>query len=286
MLARIVLTGVLGGVALLPSPWLYAAPYDQAYDTTGYGVVTLDERVAKLEKQLTGSAMLEMFNNIEKLQAENLRLSGQVEELSHELQTVRKQQRDMYMDLDQRLQAAHNAGTQPDSSTDTTDATYGSNKTGTDATTPSPQQLQPPRPAATPPTTANNDSSGRQAAYQKAFNLLKESKYTDAIKELKTFISTYPTGEFSDNAYYWLGEAQYVNHDLSASRDTFRDMIKKFPQSGKVADALLKIGYIEYDSGQFANSKTLLNDVIKRYPNSSAARMAEKRLEKINTEKH
>jgi TolA-binding protein len=63
-------------------------------------------------------------------------------------------------------------------------------------------------------------------------------------------------------------------------------MIRKFPQSGKVADALLKIAYIEYDGGQYANARELLGDVIKRYPTSSAARMAEKRLEKIKAEKH
>jgi tol-pal system protein YbgF len=186
------------------------------------------------------------------------------------------------MELDQRLQAHRTpppVAATPPASAETPDTGADSGKGSTEGTG------SPPRPttATTPPP---NDSAVRQAAYQKAFNLLKDSKYPEAIKELKAFIAGYPGGEFSDNAWYWLGEAQYVSGDRTTSRDTFREMIRKFPQSGKVADALLKIAYIEYDGGQYANARELLGDVIKRYPTSSAARMAEKRLEKIKAEKH
>ncbi len=283
MLFRIIRTGFIGGVALLATHPLNAEPYNNpVYDSTGYGVETLDERVAKLEKQLSGSTLLEMFNTLERLQTEVQHLGGQVEELTHELETVRKQQRDTYMELDQRLQASRtvpSATATPTASGETPDTGADSGKGPTEGTG------SPPRPA-TATTASSNDSVVRQAAYQKAFNLLKDSKYPEAIKELKAFIASYPGGEFSDNAWYWLGEAQYVSGDRTTSRDTFREMIRKFPQSSKVADALLKIAYIEYDGGQYANARELLGDVIKRYPTSSAARMAEKRLEKIKAEKH
>jgi tol-pal system protein YbgF len=130
------------------------------------------------------------------------------------------------------------------------------------------------------------DPAARQAAYQKAFTTLKEGKYTEAIRDFKSFIAAYPSGEFTDNAYYWLGEANYVNRDFSAARDNFRKLTKDFPQSGKVPDAYLKLGFIEYENGQYAAAKDLLNDVIKRYPDSSAAKLAEKRLERMRQEKH
>lgn len=283
MLFRTIRTGLVGGMVLLAAHPLNAEPYNNpVYDSTGYGVETLDERVAKLEKQLSGSTLLEMFNTLERLQTEVQRLSGQVEELTHELETVRKQQRDTYMELDQRLQANRltpSAAAIPTASGETPDTGADSGKGPTEGTG-SPQH------PATATTASSNDSAVRQAAYQKAFNLLKDSKYPEAIKELKAFIAGYPGGEFSDNAWYWLGEAQYVSGDRTTSRDTFREMIRKFPQSSKVADALLKIAYIEYDGGQYANARELLGDVIKRYPTSSAARMAEKRLEKMKIEKH
>lgn len=284
MFSRTIRTGVLGGMMFLSSHALQAEPYNnQAWDTTGYGVETLDERVAKLEKQLTGSTLLEMFNNLDRLQTEVSRLGGQIEELNHELESVRKQQRDMYTDIDQRLQASRTvtpAASMAAPAGEAAEPDAPPAKTAQDGAVASQKS-----PAATT-AAATNDAAARQAAYEKAFNLLKEGKYPEAVRELKAFINTYPNGEFSDNAWYWLGEAQYVSGEKNAARDTFRDMIKKYPQSRKAADALLKIAYIEYDAGQYANAKDLLNEVIKRYPASSAARMAEKRLEKIKSEKH
>ncbi|CAL1241856.1 tol-pal system protein YbgF [Candidatus Methylocalor cossyra] len=125
----------------------------------------------------------------------------------------------------------------------------------------------------------------RQAAYEKAFKTLKEGRYAEAIRDFKNFIAAYPSGENTDNAYYWLAEAYNVNRDFPAARDTFRKLVKDFPHSPKVPDAYLKLGFIEYETGQYAAARDLLNDVIKRYPNTSAAKLAEKRLERMRQEK-
>jgi tol-pal system protein YbgF len=272
---------------IIYAPLSNAEPYDQLYDRarapnydqTGYGVMTLEERVAKLEKQLSGSTLMEMLKNMERLQGEVLKLRGEFEEVSHELETLKKQQRDLYTDLDQRLQAGTggNAGQQ---------AVAPSTESGEAATATGDSSAAPPSPPQTQaPPQSGSDQAGRQAAYQKAFNVLKEGEYAGAIKEFKNFLSVYPSGAYTDNATYWLAEAYYVNRDFPTARDAFRKLIKEFPQSSKVPDALLKIGYIEYDTAQYANAKELLTDVMKRYPGTSAAKLAEKRLEKIQQEK-
>ncbi len=138
-----------------------------------------------------------------------------------------------------------------------------------------------------PTTTAPSaDSAARQAAYQKGFNVFKEGKYAEAIKEFKSFLAAYPKGEYSDNAAYWLAEAHYVNRELPAAREAFRKVVKEYPQAAKIADAQLKLGYIDYDSGQWVNARASFNEVIKRYPDSSAAKLAQKRLDKMNQEGH
>jgi tol-pal system protein YbgF len=124
----------------------------------------------------------------------------------------------------------------------------------------------------------------REAAYQKAFTTLKEGKYPEAIRELKAFLSAYPSGEYSDNAQYWLAEAYYVTKDPAAARTAFDTVIRTYPQSSKVADAMLKLGFIDYDIGQFEQARATLNEVVRSYPNSSAAKLAEKRLEKMKQE--
>jgi len=255
----------------------YDQMYDRRYDQnqTGYGVPTLEERVSQLEKRFSGNTLIEMFNRMEQLQAEVLKLRGEMEELSHKLEGAQKQQRDMYTDLDQRIQQlAAGAAAAPQMPADQSASSDGN------LTAPAESAMPPQAPAP-----AAADSGNRQAVYQKAFNTLKEGKYPEAIKEFKSFVAAYPTGEYADNAYYWLAEAYYVNRDFNASRDTFRKVIKDFPQSTKVPDALLKLGFIEYDTGQKANAKELLTEVVKRYPDSSAAKMAEKRLDKMRQEK-
>lgn len=251
----------------------YDQMYDRRYDQSqaGYGVPTLEERVSQLEKRVSGNTLMEMFNRMEQLQAEVLKLRGENEELAHQLEELKKQQRTLYTDLDERIQQLSAGGESGAPQAPLDQSAWPDGTATTEATAP-----QVP--------VSPGDPANRQAAYQKAFNILKEGKYPEAIKEFKSFIAAYPTGEYADNAHYWLAEAYYVSRDFNASRDVFRKVIKDFPQSSKVPDALLKIGFIEYETGQKANAKELLTEVVKRYPDSSAAKLAEKRLDKLRQE--
>jgi tol-pal system protein YbgF len=271
----------------------YDRMYDQPYDQSGYGVPTLEERVSRLEKRLEGNALMEMLGHMEKLQAEVLKLRGTVEELSHELEKAKRQQRDMYTDLDQRLSRSANIPpAAPAEAAQSGGSPYAPAPLpgGEAGAVPPPQPAgiapQPPVAEAPTPAPVAADPAVRQAAYQKAFNILKEGKYSDAIREFKGFTAAYPSGDNTDSAYYWLAEAYYVNRDFPSARDTFRKVVRDFPQSAKVPDASLKLGFIEYENGQYAAARDLLADVIKRYPGTSAAKMAEKRLERMRQEKH
>jgi tol-pal system protein YbgF len=316
--------------AALAAPGDYEPAYDQE---SGYGNVPLDERVAKLEKKLSGETQMEFLNRIEQLQSDVLRLRGEMEEMSHQLEVAKKQQREMYQDLDRRLQAAAAPPPPPPAAPSETPTDAAASTPAPAAPTPAPaptapittpqtapatppapapQTTAPPPPAVKPPAApptpapvaqaakpapvvpakttlpgdASPESAARQAAYQKGFNLLKDGKYSDAIKEFKSFLSAYPKGEYSDNAVYWLAEAHYVNRDLPAARDAFRKLVKEYPQATKIADAQLKLGYIDYDAGQWMSARETLSEVIKRYPDTSAAKLAQKRLDKMKQEGH
>lgn len=253
------------------------------YDAAGYGAETLDERVAKLEKRLSGPGLAELGQQIERLQREVAKLRGQFEELDHKLENLKVQQQSLYTDLEQRIQQ----GTGTVGAVAEASGTAGSDTVAGREPVP-PTEAPETRAPATPPSRAPgsaSDGPAREAAYQKAFATLKEGRYTDAVKEFKNFTARYPSGDYADNAQYWLGEAHYVNRDFTAAREAFQKLIDKFPQSPKVPDAYLKLAYIEYDTGKTANAKQLLNDVIKRYPGSTAAKQAEKRLQKLQQPK-
>ena len=188
------------------------AVYDPAYESSaGYGVQTLDERVAKLEKRLSSDTLMEMLKRMEQLQGDVAKMRGKMEELSHEVETLKKQQKDMYLDLEQRLQSSPS----PQPSIDGAAPVEGQ----TPAAAPPP--LANPVPNGTPRSVAAAAPPavpvGRQEAYDKAFNLLKEGKYPESVRSFKSFLSTYPSGEYVDNAIYWMGEAYYVLRDFPAS---------------------------------------------------------------------
>src|ERR1700693_5475020 len=89
----------------------------------------------------------------------------------------------------------------------------------------------------------NAPSSVEQAVYSQAFDALKAGSYSVAITGFKDFLGTYPASALAENAQYWLGEAYYVNHDYEAAAGAFRAVLKKWPDSRKAPDALLKLGY-------------------------------------------
>lgn len=273
-----------------------AAPYDSAYDqAAGYGVETLDRRVEKLEKKFSGQALSKMVTDMDRLQAEVLKLRGELEKAQNELDRLKRQHKDDYANLDQRLQqvianqsvvqaqmqaaAPANTAVPPIPADGSGAVTLSGSENAGQGTVPAAAPAAPGESTPAPP-------PAREVAYQKAFATLKDGRYGEAIQEFKSFMNAYPTGDFSDNAQYWLAEAYYVTKDYGASRLAFDQVIKAFPRSAKVADAMLKIGLIDYDRGQYSEARSQLTDLMSRYPGSSAAKLAEKRLERMQQEGH
>lgn len=128
---------------------------------------------------------------------------------------------------------------------------------------------------------ANADPAARQAEYQQAFNLLKQAHYEQAIKALRAFLKKYPTGDYSDNAQYWLGEAFYVMRQFEPALAEYKKVIANFPQSPKYTHALLKIGYCYYELGHLDEAKQTLQSLVNQYPGETASRLAEERLKSI-----
>ena len=49
---------------------------------------------------------------------------------------------------------------------------------------------------------------------------------------------------------------------------------------------MLKLGYTYYEKKQFKKAKIMLNELRKRYPKATAARLANKRLDRMRKEGH
>ena len=128
--------------------------------------------------------------------------------------------------------------------------------------------------------------AGEQEAYQAAFDTLKEGRYKEAKVELQAFLDKYPNGSFSGNAQYWLGEAHYVTRNFEQGIIEFEKVLKGFPGSNKVPDAMLKLGYTYYELKQYPESRAVLQELRTSFPNETASRLATKRLDRIRKEGH
>ena len=120
--------------------------------------------------------------------------------------------------------------------------------------------------------------------YQKAFNLLKQGRYTESISAFKSFLNEYPGGSYEDNAQYWLGEASYVSRDYDTALGDFSLVLDRYPGSSKVPGALLKSGYIFYEKQDWAKAREYFGRLQTEYPGTTEARLAEKRLERMDKE--
>jgi tol-pal system protein YbgF len=107
--------------------------------------------------------------------------------------------------------------------------------------------------------------------YQFAFDLMRQTKYADAERALSTFVDEYPDHPLAGNASYWLGETYYVRKDYNNAALTFAETFKKFPQSGKAPDSLLKLGMSLAALGETADACQALHELTARYPKASDA---------------
>ena len=121
-----------------------------------------------------------------------------------------------------------------------------------------------------------------QAAYNHAFDALKNSDYTGAIAQFKDFLRHYPQSALADNAQYWLGEGYYVTRDYDDAAIAFRAVVRAVsavPQgSGRAAQARLRA--VRAQSTWPMRAQRLArwcSDI----PGTDAAKLAAERLTKI-----
>lgn len=244
--------------------------------------VALEKRIEKLERLLENQTLVDLVMRMDSLQNEIQQLSGRTEEQAHNIEQLKNRQRDLYLDIDRRLRQAEQARASTPSAP-AAGSVFG--EVMPDGGVPGGVSGQPAVSSAMPDVSAGTqagvDPQQERDDYERAFNLLKEGRYDLAVAAFKTFVQKYPRGQFSDNAQYWLGEANYVQRHFQVALAEFEKVIKDYPASPKRADALLKMGYTYQALGQHDKARLSLNDVVMNHPNTTAASLAKKRLQDL-----
>ena len=243
------------------------------------------------------TTLYELMGRLEQMQSEVQQLTGKIDEQANRIDDLKKHQGTMYSDFDERLQNIENKANgvtanpnevaKPSSITTNAKEVQPTTAAPVVVPTNSAQKANPIEKA-----TANQglksqiDSPQSQEpdkqGYFMAYDELRSGHTAQSIEQFKAYLNQYPTGEYANNAQYWLGEAYRVNQDNASARKAFNDVLEKYPNSLKVPDAILKLGYIEVDQKNSVKATEYLNRVISDYPKSPAAILASKKLLKLN----
>ena len=201
-------------------------------------------RLNDLDSRISSEKLIDMFNQVEKLQAEVGALRGELEVLKHNQDTMQQRQTDIYNDLDGRLNQL-GAGGKPAAQT----------------------------PAAAP-AQAGDD-------YDKAMTYLNQKKFENAVDSLDNFINASPNDPRVADARYWLGIAHTGLKEYSTAIDIHRRFAADYPKHPKAPDALRNMAQCQLALDQRDVAKATLQRLVKLYPNSDAAKRAKEQLTKL-----
>ncbi|MBT2971859.1 MAG: tol-pal system protein YbgF [Candidatus Thiodiazotropha sp. (ex Ctena orbiculata)] len=251
--------------------------------------MTMEQRLQRIERILQNQSLADLVLQVQQLRQEVQQLRGDLEVQKHNMDAMGRRQRDLYLDIDQRL-SRFQPGTAPVPNTPAMappmtpappSAAPGQPPLAASTEPPPATPAVPPVAAVTPP-----DPKREAEAYQSAFNMLKQGRYGESITAFSNFLRDYPGGEYEDNAQYWLAEASYVNRDFDTALGEFMKIMEKYPTSPKIPGAMLKIGYIHYEKKSWTDARNILNELVSNYPATTESRLAQKRLQRLTKEGH
>ncbi len=203
-----------------------------------------DDRLLPLE--VANKRMIELLNQIDKLNDEIAGLRGKIEVLQFNQDEVIKRQKDLYVDLDSRLRAMEQAKEQA----------------------------------------KLDQKSAQQAAEKKqldeAIALVKATKSKEGVAALTKFSRENPQSSRLAEATYWMGVGYAALKDYKSANSAFGEVANKSADDPHAPDALLGLASIAAAQKDTKASRKYLVTIVEKYPQSEAATMAKRALTTAN----
>lgn len=255
LLAPLVLAACATGPTYGPDGQPVLSPEERRLQSVEDSVALLMRRVDAADQAGTSRELTRLLDEVRALR-------GDVENLRYDVDRSTSGNKQLFQSLDQRLAALEAGGVLP------AQATPGASPGTLTAVTPATQR----------PAVASPEEEG---AYLATFDQLKNGRYDDAIRGFRGMLEQWPQGRYADNAWYWMGEAQYVKRDYASALQSFQSLVQTFPASPKMPDGLLKAGLCQVELKRSAEARGLFQRVVSEYPNSNAAALARQSLQQL-----
>ncbi len=217
-------------------------------------VKALEESTKKIgKKDITSvrTRQAELSNRMDGLQAELLRLNGQIDQMGHRSDQEEKELVSFRQDIKAQIEKLEGDIKLLQASVEVT------------------KKVEKTREMA---------ARGELDLYQQGLDLIQKKKFRDAERTLKTYIDRHPHGNRIANAYFWIGECEYNMKHYEEAILGYQKVISSYPKSNKVAAALLKQGLAFVRLGDSESAKIVLKNLLKKYPKSEQARVARRQL--------
>ena len=212
------------------------------------------ERSGVVDSQVSGAGQLsELFYRIQVLQQDLKDLRGTIEEQSYLIKRLERSQKEQYLDLDNRLVQLGGADLE-------SRAAQAEDKESSEEVTTLLNEVP--------------EFDNEREAYQYAFDLMRNRQYQESLAGFEEIIVAFPNGQYTPNAFYWIGELYLAQGDNEKSRQSFIQVISLYPDHQKVPDAMYKLGVVYFALGDNQSALRYLGQVQQEYPNSSAAGLA------------
>ena len=207
-----------------------------------------------VDSQVSGAGQLsELFYRIQVLQQDLKDLRGTIEEQSYLIKRLERSQKEQYLDLDNRLVQLGGADLE-------SRAAQTEDKESSEEVTTLLNEVP--------------EFDNEREAYQYAFDLMRNRQYQESLAGFEEIIVAFPNGQYTPNAFYWIGELYLAQGDNEKSRQSFIQVISLYPDHQKVPDAMYKLGVVYFALGDNQSALRYLGQVQQEYPNSSAAGLA------------
>ena len=129
---------------------------------------------------------------------------------------------------------------------------------------------------------SNDGSEEEFSLWSNSLKLIENSRYSEAAENLRLLILSFPQGEYSVEAYFYLGDIYFQQQMYQDSIETFNSLLNNFPENKRTPESFFKLGLNFLQLEDKTSARSNFNNVIQNYPESSAAILSEEELVKLD----
>jgi tol-pal system protein YbgF len=213
----------------------------------------------------------ELLLRIDRLESENRRLNGEVEQMQFQVQRLEDVLKKMQADVDFRFQDLEGgAAARPKGKTDETVTAPEKPKQKAAVDTPQIVTDEPvtdepvtdePKPKTegpAPPVSGDSLADGNAA--------LEAERYADAEVAFRAFLKANSKGKGASDAMFGLGESLYLRERYADAAEHYLNITNQFPKATRAPEALLRLGMSLKALGATTEACSTFAEVSKKYP--------------------